>query len=348
MRPPSPASPPLRRALVAAATLGLLWLVPGCASFGSLGTSEPPTAAPRLSSVPEWALASTRRDDESAIGIGSGATLGQATRYALRDVAARLSVSVESRLRDVYREVEGTSVESLEHVLETRVLGARFHGWERTRSAERDGVFWAEVRIDRRRLIDASLVELNELADQVDARLAGARGSAISTLLTLQATATDRDRVSNLVAVVDALDPDFDRARWDRRRAGWRATDASARRGLVFEVRSDPASAEIARWLESALASESYAIRRGECGSEGAVCIDIRSEIEEADVANRHVARIRSFFSLVEPGGSVLRELDLTGRGNSQADRDRARRAALDDLRRNLRRSDMLTGLVGP
>jgi len=134
----------------------------------------------------------------------------------LRDVAARLSVSVESRLRDVYREVEGTSVESLEHVLETRVLGARFHGWERTRSAERDGVFWAEVRIDRRRLIDASLVELNELADQVDARLGGARGSAISTLLTLQATATDRDRVSNLVAVVDALDPDFDRARWDR------------------------------------------------------------------------------------------------------------------------------------
>ena len=65
-------------------------------------------------------------------------------------------------------------------------------------------------------------------------------------------------------------------------------------------------------------------------------------------MANRHVARIRSFFSLVEPGGSVLRELDLTGRGNSQADRDRARRAALDDLRRNLRRSDMLTGLVGP
>lgn len=303
---------------------------------------------PRLDTVPEWALATTRRDDESEIGIGSGDTLDRATRYALQDVASRLSVSVESQLRDVYREVDGTSAESLESVIETRVLGTRFSGWERTRSVESAGVFWVEVRIDRPRLVRESLIELSELSRDVDARLETARGSSLSRLHVFQATSGDRDRIANLVALVDALDATFNRDAWDRRRAGWSHMNESARRSLVFEVRSDPASREIARWFESQLASERFSTRQGDCAGHDAVCIDIRSEIVEADIANRHVAKIRSFFSVVEPSGSVFREVDMTGRGDSKSDPDRARRQALDDLRRNVQTSSVLNGLITP
>jgi hypothetical protein len=78
------------------------------------------------------------------------------------------------------------------------------------------------------------------------------------------------------------------------------------------------------------------------------VCIDIRSELEEANVANRHVAKIRSYFAVVEPGGSVIQQTDLTGRGDSKSDRDRARRMALDDLRSRLDSSSVLGGLIAP
>jgi hypothetical protein len=298
--------------------------------------------------VPEWALATTHNDDDSAIGIGSGETLDRATRLALQDVASRLSVFVESQLRDVYRETEGTSAESLEQIIETRVLGTRFSGWERSRSARSDGTFWVEVRIDRRRLARDSILELSELAAGVDMRLESARGSSLSRLIAIRATANDRERVSSLVALIDALDSDFNRAIWNQRRVNWRFIDESARRSLIFEVRSDPASAEIASWLESRLSSERFATRQGSCETPEAVCIDIHSEIVEANVANRHIAKIRSFFSVFEPGGSVLREVDLTGRGNSKANRERARRQALDDLHVNFQASSVLSGLIKP
>jgi hypothetical protein len=335
-----------------AMALAAIMVQMGCASAG-FGRSRAASVSsgspmPNLAAVPEWALANPGRDADSEIGIGSGSSLESATRYALQDVASRLSVTVVSQLRDVYRETSGTSVESLEQVIETHVLGTRFTGWERTRSARVDGVFWVEVRIDRRRLVRESQVELSDLAAGIDARLESARGSAIRRLLALEATKTDRVRVANLSALIDTLDPEFERSAWTERRANWQHIDESARRSLIFEVRSDPASQEIARWLESELASERLVARTGRCVSQDAICIDIRSELVEANIANRHVAKIRSFFAIVEPGGSVVRQTDLTGRGDSKSDKERARRMALDDLRNSLHSSSVLGGLITP
>ena len=352
LHPPS-LTIPAPGAVFASIALSFMTLQLGCASPDVIQSSPTPSVSaglpiPALESVPEWALAATHSDDDRAIGIGSGETLDGATRLALQDVASGLSVFVESQLRDVYRETEGTSAESLEQIIETRVLGTRFSGWERSRSARSEGIFWVEVRIDRRRLVRDSMLELNDLATGVDMRLEGAVGSSLSRLIALQATAHDRERVSSLVALIDTLDSNFDRAIWNRRRGGWKRIDESARRSLIFEVRFDPASAEIANWLESRLASERFSTRQGSCQSPEAVCIDIHSEIVEANVANRHIAKIRSFFSVFEPGGSVVRKVDLTGRGNSKTDRKRARRQALDDLYVNFHEAGVLTGLIRP
>jgi len=342
-----------RNAWIALSAVATMVLQVGCAGTTFLPSTAPSVSAappiPTLESVPGWALASTEHHgSDTIVGIGSGASLDQATRYALSDVASRLSVSVESQLRDVYREVDGTSTESLEHVIETRVLGTRFSSWERTRSAEIDDVFWVEVRIDRKRLVRDSLIELHETASEVDVRLTRAQGSALTRLIALQATAANRDRVSNLVALIDALHPTFNRDEWKHRRAAWRTIDESARRALIFEVRSDPASQEVARWLESQLASEQLITRPGSCLGGDSICIDIRSEIVEADIASRYVARIRSYFSILEPGGSLVREVDLSGRGNSKADPARARRKAMDDLRKNFESASIINSLIEP
>ena len=352
LRPPS-LTIPAPGAIFVSIALSLMTFQLGCAGPDVIQSSPTPWVSagpliPTLESVPEWALAATQSEDDVAIGIGSGETLDRATRLALQDVASGLSVFVESQLRDVYRETEGTSAESLEQIIETRVLGTRFSGWERSRSAQSGGTFWVEVRIDRRRLVRDSMLELNDLAAGVDMRLEGAGGSSLSRLIALQATAHDRERVSSLVALIDALDSDFNRAIWNRRRTSWKRIDESARRSLIFEVRSDLASAEIASWLESRLASKRFSTRQGSCETPEAVCIDIHSEIVEANVAHRHIAKIRSFFSVFEPGGIVVREVDLTGRGSSKTDRKRARRQALDDLHVNFQEVGVLSELITP
>ncbi len=326
-------------------------ILQGCG--GVRGRSMPPSvsAAPpvfSLSNVPDWALASQATSAESETGIGSGSTLDKATRYALQDVASRLSVSVESQLRDVYSETNGATVESLEHVIETRVTATRFAGWKRTRSEERNGIFWVQVQIDRRRLVRDSKSELIRLAGEVDLQLESAKGSALRRLLALQTTSGDRERAANLIALIDVLDNDFDREGWEARRTEWRAIDEAARRALVFEVRADSASQEIARWVESRLVAKRLRTRTGECQSSDAICIDIRSEYTEANIASRHIAKIRSTFAVYEPGGGVVQESDLVGRGDSKSDRGRARRNALDDLRRSLAGFSVLGGLIEP
>ncbi|MEM9175164.1 MAG: hypothetical protein AAGC67_08005 [Myxococcota bacterium] len=308
-------------------------------------SAAPP--APSLERVPAWALADPSREADVEIGVGSGTTLDEATRYALQDVASRLSVSIESALTDRYEESDGRTVESLEQVIETRVAGTRFTGWRRTRSAERDGTFWAEVRIDRRRLAAETRSELVRLADEIDAEIGSARGSALRRLIALEHTAIARERVGHLVSLVDVLELDFDRGAWEARRADWRSIDETARRALVFEVRADPASREVASWIETRLVADRLRTRNGECRSPDAICIDIRSEITETDVASRHVAKIRSTLAVLEPGGTVVRESERIGRGASKSDPDRARRKALDDLRDSLTAFSVLDEAAG-
>lgn len=330
---------------LAAALLATAIASGGCANGGAAGalprvSARPP--APSLDAVPAWALANPSSQPGAEIGIGSGASLDEATRYALRDVASRLSVSVESQLRDTISEdTAGTTVERLEQVIETRVTGARFAGWERTRSAERAGTFWAEVRIDRGRLARDARSELDRLGDAIDARVASTETSALRRLISLQNAAEDRARVRDLVSLVDVLDPGFDRARWEARRTDWRRADEAARRALVFEIRTDPLSEELADTIESRLVGARLRTRSGGCEGLDAVCIDIRSDLTETEVASRHIARIRSTVLVLEPGGTVFNENTIVGRGDSKSDRAIARRRALDDLR-----DDIVAGVL--
>ena len=359
----APSLPP-RRSLVCSLVTSLFFVTLGYSNTASpLPPSSPPPAFPTavetgpppvqdnvevvgLATVPEWALATPAEATGSEIGIGSGPTLDQATRYAIQDVASRISVSIESQFTDIYSEKDGTAVESLERVIQTQVTETRFAGWQRTRSAERAGVFWAEVKIDQRRLVRDSMIELVQVANEVDLQLEGAQGSALRRLLAIKTTEPDRQRATALIALIDVLDPAFDRPAWGARRANWRKIDEAARRALVFEVRSDSASREIAHWVESRLVASRLRTRAGECVTRDAVCIDIRSEFTEADEASRHIAKFRATVAVLEPNGAVIQEGDLTGRGESKADAARARRNALDDLRQGLASFGFFEGLI--
>jgi hypothetical protein len=332
----------------------------GCQSSGApapsghvaaVSAAPPPGSAlsyGAFDAIPEWALTNSVRDTGYEIGIGSGPSLDVATRSALEDLAARLSIQVGSRLRDISREIDGKVSQNLEQIIETRVLETRFSGWQRTRSTLAAGSFWVEVRVDRGRLIEDALVELDELARQVDGILASANGSALRQLAALQTTSTERDRAQHLIVLLDGLDSDFDRSVWEARRTSWQDTIRNARLALVFAVRPDQQSQEIASWLESALAAERFAIREDGCSNLETICIEIRSEVVETDVANRYVTRIRSFIAVHEPGGGLFQERDLTGRGDSSSDRLRAHRAALDDLHDRFRKRRVLDQLLFP
>lgn len=154
--------------------------------------------------------------------------------------------------------------------------------------------------------------------------------------MSLQSVASDRARVSDLISLIDVLDAEFDRAGWERRRAGWREADEGARRALVFEIRTDALSRELADSIESRLVGARLRTRTGGCQSPDTICIDIRSDLTETKVARRHIARIRSTVLVLEPGGTVFTQKAIVGRGDSKSDGMLARRRALDALRADI------------
>ncbi len=328
----------------------LAWLAGGCGASRAPGprAGAAGAEASEPASTPAWALQAREPDPGFVHGIGSAGTLDAATQVALQDLASRLSIQVESSLRAVAWERDGREGGRVDSRIETRLLPTQLQGWERTRSARSGDRFWVEVRIDRARLVRSTRRELDEQVRRVDLRLAAADGSALRTLAALELSVAERERTDHLISLLRGLDGNLDVSPWLERRDAWRQADAESRRALRFAVRSDGESQEIARWVVSALAAEQLAVRERGCLEPETVCIDIRSELVEAAVASRYVTQIRSVFAVHEPSGALLGERDLRGRGDSAADRERARRAALEDLRRRLTASPVLTELLVP
>jgi len=97
----------------------LLLLLTGCAH-----ESAPPAPAHEVKPLPAWYLHPPQNDARWLYGVGEGETMEEATKQALADLLARLSVTVSSTWRsrqysheDVYEYVE----KERSHEIETRV-----------------------------------------------------------------------------------------------------------------------------------------------------------------------------------------------------------------------------------
>jgi hypothetical protein len=339
----------LALSIVFALTAGMTVLA-GCGSNGpGRAALAPVSAAPppqRDCAAPDWAQPDGGSSRAYEQGIGSASTRSEASRRALEHLAGRLSTFVESRTVDSYQELDGRTRERLEQEIRTRVAGTRLEGWEEARAEERCGSWWVEVRIDRGNLVQSARAELDRLAQDVDLRLESADDSALRRLLALQRTAEDRERASQLISLIDVLDPDFDRPGWEARQASWRSTDEAARRSLVFEIRSDADAEPIADWIETRLVRQRLRMREGDCRMGDAICIDVRSKFTETYVVGRHIARVRATVLVLDPTGSTVQSGELQGSGQAKSDPALARRNALADLERRLHDFAILNGLL--
>lgn len=337
---------PVRVLRLAAAIAAVTLCALGCAGNGAPpSVSAAPPDALRCS-PPEWTVQGAARSDAFEHGVGTAEDPERARRLALENLVGRLSTFVESNTVDRLAAVDGVASESLQQEIRTRVAGTRVEGWEQTRLEERCGSYWVEVRVEREQLVRSARSELDRLAQDLDLRLESSRGSALRELMALRRTAPSRERATSLVSLISVLDPTFDHATWKQRRARWRRTDETARRTLVFEIRSDDDSRELAGWVESLLVSKRLRTRTGSCMPSDAVCVDIRSVVKEDYVAGRHIAQIRSTLAILGSDGSVIRSTKLEAFGKSRSDRALARRDALDQLERRVRGAELLDELI--
>lgn len=159
------------------------------------------------SAQPNWVLNPPADTREDFWGVGEGPDIDSATRQALRQIAARLRVSVSAVTESSVAVAQQTVVRSDQTRIREVVRETEFTGVSVRQSAQHAAGVHALVRVDRRIFARETAARFDELYRQVNSRLqTSSAQDALSEYRTLQAALPDIEQavlLGQLLRVVD-------------------------------------------------------------------------------------------------------------------------------------------------
>jgi hypothetical protein len=304
------------------ATLALACLLAACVTGGGM--------LPERASAPDWVQKPPVDSTALYYGVGEGPDLESARRTALRDVAAKLRVSVSSTV-DSQVTVANDSADRFSRTrISEEVRKTTFSKHQLERSESSGGTVFALVSVDRALLVSETRNRLEEISRSVRQALAGARNAQGLDRLRLSGQARAQAEDGNdLLSLLAAASPGFDRVPHARDFEAARSLHDETRQNLGFRLQHRPADEDVAGLLRQSL-SES-GLRVQESGGSPAV-VAVAVETHEQTIYNSVIVRLKVNLSLRNERGGVFSQKEYTVEGSSATDRVLARQAAVRKL----------------
>jgi ribosomal protein L16/L10AE len=305
-----------------AAAMALACSLAACVTGGGL--------LPVRSATPEWVQKPPADTAALYYGVGEGADLEAARRTALRDVAAKLRVSVSSTV-DSQVTVANESADRFSRTRiseEVRKTTFGKHQLERTESS--GNTVYALVSVDRAQLVTETRTRLDEVARSARQALASARATQGLDRLRLAGKAkAQADDGGDLLSLLGSASPGFDRAPYARDFAAAIALHDETRQNLGFRIQNRSADEDVAALLRQGM-SES-GLRVQDTGATPAI-VAIAVESHEQTIYGSVIVRLKINLSLRSERGGVFAQKDYNVEGSSASDRVLARQAAVRKL----------------
>lgn len=102
---------------------------------------------------PAWYSAPTQNSKIYLYGVAEGRTLEEATKYSLAELSSRLITKISSESNLIREENNSSTNEEMRQKVSQMVESIDFSGFETSHSAEIDGKFYVEVRINKENFI---------------------------------------------------------------------------------------------------------------------------------------------------------------------------------------------------
>lgn len=325
--------PTLRKLLsVSVVAASILLLVSGCAV-------QPVRSQVAPTTLPVWVTQPPKDDSATLWGVGEGPDLESAKRSALKDVAAKLRVSISAQLESRTT----VSNQSVDRYARTRVsedvqrTEFRNHALEKSVSSSQG--FYALVRVDRQAFV----------ADAVQ-KLAAAE-KEISTLLSNIETAPPVERfvaqqkalpwlekavVSSQILVT--VDTSFDCNRLQKHESTLHKAKNSANE-LVFEIKAGSDSQDVSQAVRGFLNDTGVRIGKG-----GAPLIIESSSTQDVIFGSKTV-KLQVGLNVLDAKGRTLTTREFISNGSSVNDFRAARQAAIKNFGEKLRTEGPVTAL---
>ena len=310
------------RTIRIAAAAALSCVVAACVTGGGL--------LPVRASAPDWVQKPPPDTSTLYYGVGEGPDLESARRTALRDVAAKLRVSVSSTV-DSQVTVANEAAERFSRTrISEEVRKTTFSKHQLERSESSGGSVFALVSVDRALLVSETRHRLNEVARAVRQALSGARSAQGLDRLRLAGQARGQaDDGNDLLSLLAAASPGFDRDAYARDFEMARSLHDETRQSLGFRLQHRPADEDVAGLLRQSL-SES-GLRVQDSGASTAI-VSITVESHEQTIYNSFIVRLKVNLSLRNERGGVFSQKEYAVEGSSASDRVLARQAAIRKL----------------
>lgn len=124
-------------------------------------------ATAKTDDVPSWFLQPKQNDSSSLYGVGQGFTLEEATKSALADAAARMTVSISSESTMLREENQNSVNEETRQKIKQNIEKIDFVNFQTSRSQKFDAQIYVEVQIPRDQFISAQKDKLGFLDRQI-------------------------------------------------------------------------------------------------------------------------------------------------------------------------------------
>lgn len=311
-------------------------LLVALAVMGCVGI--PPAGAQNL---PAWFTSPPADSAEAWFAVGEGPDPETARRMALRAVAARMRSVIEGSVTSDVTDANGRVTRRDSVKVSEDVLKTEFTKVDVVNTARSNQGVMVQVRVDRPAFIRDTEAQLALAAKPVTEAEASVQGASnLEQFLALKRVLPDIEKSANLsLLLVGAGNEAGGRQNHARFVSLKQRTEAMATR-LVFELRSKPEDADIAKVVAGSLADRG--MRSANRATPGATVMSIDSEAREVTLGSDKLVRLVVRFSVVDEQGRAVASREHQLSGASRFDHKGAREAAVTALANTLKRSTSL------
>ncbi|MBI5329800.1 MAG: LPP20 family lipoprotein [Betaproteobacteria bacterium] len=313
----------------------LLLSLSGCLTL-SKKSAEPVAAAP------SWVLSPPKDSSEWYWGVGEGPELDAARRAALKDVAAKLRVSISGSLENKVSVRNDTVDRQARSRVSEEVQKTEFSHFAVDKTAPSPQGFYALVKVDRLAFLRDTQAKLDNADAAVNAAVAGLEAkSPIEAFLALRRAQPGLEKAIGYTQLLSGADAGFKGADRLRRYEGYLEQGVQAGRNLVFDLRSGYDDGDLAAAVGQFVNDSGMRTGRAPGGASVEVSASQRAE----DLFGSKIVKLNVALTVRDGQERTLASRTYAVSGASVKDHRAARQGAVQKLLEALREAGPVAGL---
>ena len=274
--------------------------------------------------VPQWVLAPPADSASGLYGVGERATLGQAKKAALAEIAGKLGTVIQAETATSLSMRAGQTSESLQENIQATVASTEFSDFEIMETAVQGGRFWVLVKVDKTMMFDRLTVKRAELETELQTHFADfASRTSLAKIRRVPELQDKLDQAQQYALTMKALSPALDFSTYqESTRLRQRELDKT-RDALRVRLEHDRNTTVFANQLKGLLSADKLIVEQGN-SRHGKSVIAIRSDVTYQEVFGDQMVKLLVDIQTIDDEGAVVATTNHVVSGASRTSREAA------------------------